>query len=291
MELSQVHYFVTLCRVLNFTRAAEACNVTQPAFTRAIQKLEHELGGPLLYRERNLTQLTELGREMRPHLEAMESAAEAARQAARARVNQAPASMRIGLGPAIAASHIAPAMGALVRQYPDLSVHFEEAATTTVTDGLLTDTLDCALLPDDPALPERLNRWVVAEEGCVVVLPATHKLAGNASLTGDDLAGGTLLFGERCGGFAHRLRAICGERFTQRQCGGSWVQMLDLVQAGLGVALLPDSLAIGGNLVVRPLADPRLNRTILLTLVAGRPQNAAVTNLVKLCRARAPATA
>ena len=64
MELSQVRYFIALCRTLNFTRAAEQCNVTQPAFTRAIQRLEEELGGALLFRERNLTQLTELGRSL-----------------------------------------------------------------------------------------------------------------------------------------------------------------------------------------------------------------------------------
>lgn len=51
MELQQVRYFVALCGTLNFTRAADACNVTQPALTRAIQKLEDELGGPLLQRE------------------------------------------------------------------------------------------------------------------------------------------------------------------------------------------------------------------------------------------------
>jgi len=62
MELHQVRYYVALCKALNFTRAAEACNVTQPALTRAIQRLEEELGGPLFQRERNLTQLTELGR-------------------------------------------------------------------------------------------------------------------------------------------------------------------------------------------------------------------------------------
>ena len=75
MEYNQVRYFIALCRTLNFTRAAEASNITQPAFSRAIQKLEEELGGQLIYRERNLTRLTEFGRSMRPHLEAMLGAA------------------------------------------------------------------------------------------------------------------------------------------------------------------------------------------------------------------------
>jgi len=45
-ELSQVRYFLALCETLNFTRAAEKCNVTQPSLTRAIHALEHEFGGP-----------------------------------------------------------------------------------------------------------------------------------------------------------------------------------------------------------------------------------------------------
>ncbi len=289
MELNQVRYFIALCRALNFTRAAEACNVTQPALTRAIQRLEDELGGPLLYRERNLTQLTELGRAMRPHLEAMLEAADAARQAARARAGMEAVSIRIGLGPAIAAAHVAPAVRALVRLYPEIAVHFEEAGTAALAEAMLSDALDCALLPDGPALPERLNRWKVAEEGCMVVLPADHALAGRGELTADDLAGETLLFGERCGGFAHRLRAGCEGRFAERPCGGSWVQMLDLVRVGLGLALLPEGLALGGGLVGRKLVEPPLDRTILLAMVAGRPRSAAVANLVKLCRARAPA--
>src|SRR5882757_8481087 len=69
MEMHQVRYFLAVAETLNFTRAAEKCNVTQPALTRAIQKLEEELGGLLLRRERNLTHLSDLGRLMKPHLE------------------------------------------------------------------------------------------------------------------------------------------------------------------------------------------------------------------------------
>src|SRR3569833_1550016 len=69
MEVHEIRYFLAVCRTLNFTRAAEQCNVTQPALTRAIQKLEDELGGLLFSRERGNTHLTELGRLMQPHLE------------------------------------------------------------------------------------------------------------------------------------------------------------------------------------------------------------------------------
>ena len=66
MELHQVRYFLAVASTLNFTRAAEQCNVTQPALTKGVQKLEQELGGQLIYRERQLSQLTDLGKEVLP---------------------------------------------------------------------------------------------------------------------------------------------------------------------------------------------------------------------------------
>ena len=61
--MQQIRYFLAVCETLNFTRAAEQCHVTQPALTRAVQKLEDELGGLLFRRERHLTHLTDLGRK------------------------------------------------------------------------------------------------------------------------------------------------------------------------------------------------------------------------------------
>jgi DNA-binding transcriptional LysR family regulator len=50
--MHQVRYFLATVSELNFTKAAEKCNVTQPSLTRAIKQLEHELGGHLFRRER-----------------------------------------------------------------------------------------------------------------------------------------------------------------------------------------------------------------------------------------------
>ena len=58
MEMHEIRYFLAVCDTLNFTRAAERCNVSQPSLTRAIQKLEAELGGLLFRRERAATHLT-----------------------------------------------------------------------------------------------------------------------------------------------------------------------------------------------------------------------------------------
>ena len=68
MEMHQIRYFLSVAEMLNFTRAAENCHVSQPSLTRAIKKLEDELGGELFRRERARTHMTELGRTMLPLL-------------------------------------------------------------------------------------------------------------------------------------------------------------------------------------------------------------------------------
>lgn len=287
MELNQVRYYITLCKTLNFTKAAELCNVTQPAFTRAIQKLEFEFGGPLLYRERNLTQLTELGRNVRPHLEAMLDAAQAASAMADAARSHGPVSLKIGLGPGIGANVVAGAVRAVAQRLPDVSIHFEEAGAAGLVDAMLTDKLDCALLPEFCDLPERLNRWLLYTDQAVAVLPPEHHLAEKSAVTGNDIQAETILVGEYCGGFAGRLAETTGIALQLQRCHGAAAQLLDLIAAGLGVALLSDRLRIAPPITTRPFHEPQLRRQVLLTSVAGRPLNAAAASFVKLCRAQA----
>jgi len=83
MEMHQVRYFLAVAQHLNFSRAAEECNVTQPSLSRAIQQLEAEFGGPLFHREHKFTHLTDLGQMIRPHLEKIYSSAVKAKRVSR----------------------------------------------------------------------------------------------------------------------------------------------------------------------------------------------------------------
>jgi DNA-binding transcriptional LysR family regulator len=71
MEIAQCRYFLALCQEGNFTRAAKRCGVAQPSLTRAIKKLERELGEPLFVRRLDRTKLTPLGREVFPYFDAI----------------------------------------------------------------------------------------------------------------------------------------------------------------------------------------------------------------------------
>src|SRR5918997_62949 len=96
MDFHEIRYFLAVSRTLNFTKAAELCNVTQPALTRAIQKMEGELGGLLFSRERSHTHLTELGRLMQPHLEEVTARTVAARETASRFLRLESAHLRLG---------------------------------------------------------------------------------------------------------------------------------------------------------------------------------------------------
>jgi hypothetical protein len=75
MQMSQVHYFLALCEERNFTRAAKRCGVSQPSLTNAIKRLERKLGGSLFHRDRRNTQLTELGRVVKPYFKQLDQCA------------------------------------------------------------------------------------------------------------------------------------------------------------------------------------------------------------------------
>jgi DNA-binding transcriptional LysR family regulator len=69
MELHEVRYVLTVNQTLNFTRAAEICHVSQPALSRAVRKIEEELGGALFERNKRRVQMTDLGRAVEATLQ------------------------------------------------------------------------------------------------------------------------------------------------------------------------------------------------------------------------------
>ena len=97
MEMHEIKYFLAACRTLNFHRAAELSHVSQPALTRAVQKLEAELGGHLFPRERNQIRVTDFGRLMRSHLEQVLRQTDTAKVAAQSFLKLEAAPLTLGV--------------------------------------------------------------------------------------------------------------------------------------------------------------------------------------------------
>src|SRR5918911_3566410 len=118
MEMHQVRYFLAVADELNFTRAAERCNVAQPSLTRAIKLLEGELGGPLFHRERANTHLSELGRMVKPYLEQVYAQALEARRQALEFTRLKKTTLKLGVMCTIAPTHLVDLVGGVQARHP-----------------------------------------------------------------------------------------------------------------------------------------------------------------------------
>ncbi len=290
MDLTQIRYFIALARTLNFTRAAEACNVTQPALTKSIQRLEEELGGQLLLRERSLTQLTELGRTMLPLLEQTYAAAEAAKLQAISFRRQEVSPLRIGLDGTMPIS----ALGAVLRELAARIKGFQLTAchrpAAELNELLLRNEIDVAIVAGTEELAERVNRWVLYTDQLVVLMPEHHRLAGMAhvplaALGAETFVLATATAAEEPPALA-RLRRILQLDLQPRHRGANEEQVRQIVGAGLGISVTTAAHPAAPDVVGRPLGDPPLTQPVVLAAVAGRPLTRAADVFVRLARAR-----
>src|SRR5262244_4414460 len=134
MEMHQVRYFLAVAETLNFTRAAEHCNVSQPALTRAIQQLEEELGGLLLRRERKLTHLTDFGRLIEPHLRQLFADAEAAKTTAKRFLNLQQAQIRLGVMCTVGPARFMGFLAEFNRAHPGCDITLVEGVPSRLSD-------------------------------------------------------------------------------------------------------------------------------------------------------------
>ncbi|MBV9881602.1 MAG: LysR family transcriptional regulator [Sphingomonadaceae bacterium] len=286
MEMQQVRYFVALAGTLNFTRAAEQCNVSQPALTRAIQQLEHELGGPLFHRERGNTHLSELGRMMLPYLESVEQSARAAREHARAVKKLERASLTIGamctIGPQLVAELIVRFQAA----HPQVEVTVMDGGAASMIDRLEKGDLEIAIVGVPEELPETLHQLPIFEERFVIVLPPNHRLIAKNPIHAADLDKEPYVSRSNCEVFEPVRKELLGRGIAMRQVFSSprddWVQ--GMIKAGLGLGFFPEFCVTDPDLVVRPLVEPSFSRTIYLATVRGRPHSPAVGAFVQEAR-------
>ena len=290
IELSQIAYFVTLARTLHFTRAAEACNVSQPALTKAVQKLEEELGGPLLHRERGNTQLTELGRLMLPPLERALALAREAKQQAEAFRQRESSPLRIGLEYSVPASLLTPVLAALRRKCEHIDLRLRQGSQADLCQRMLDSELDIALMVDGPGIQERLHRWPLFAEHYIVICSPEHRFRDRDHVAPSDLAQEDLVLheSEDCPvrQYIGRLYESLGTAPRMQHFASSQEHIIEMVLASLGISLAGERLPTPLPLLRRPFDTDSDCRDVILTVLAGRPLGPTPALFLKLLRAR-----
>lgn len=242
MEMQQIRYFVALAQTLNFTRAAEHCNVSQPALTRAIQQLEHELGGPLFHRERNNTHLSELGRMMMPYLESVAESARAAKAAAASAKKAEHVTLTLGAMCTIGPDLVADLIVRFQAAHPDIEVKVIDGEASMMIDALEKGDIHLSLVgvPDD--LPEQFHQLPIFEERFVILLPPGHRLAERNAIRVGDLDGEPYVGRSTCEVFKMVARDFAKQGVFPKKVFSSprddWVQKM--IKAGLGFGFFPE---------------------------------------------------
>jgi DNA-binding transcriptional LysR family regulator len=285
--MHHIRYFLAVGETLNLTRAAERCNVAQPALTRAIKALEHELGGELLRRERALSHLTELGERMLPMLrQCYETALTAKMVAASIRKGEA-APLSVAVSHTVALTRFTPTLQELSRAYPGLQLKLHRGSGSDVAEYLKSGTAELAIAGPLGEPWSRLDTLPLFEEPFDLVVSRTHRLAGRGTAEFKDLASETLLINTGCE-MAAELRA-CLEANGILQTAAHQVttqeDLLALLKADLGVAIIPVGAMETNGLCRIPLKELNLMRRVSVYTVAGRQRAIACATLFNMLRA------
>ena len=287
MEMHQARYFVALCETLNFTRAAEKCNVTQPSLTRAIKLLEEELGGPLFNRERNQTHLTELGRMMEPHLREVIEQAKTARARASSFFALRTARLKLGVARGVSFRALDDTLRRFVTSYPDTEIGLHDdrpdRAARSAAPGRFRGGLSC---PSVPTTSTTCTTTRSARIVCEAILPEGHALGCRwPPCRWRPLADLPLVCGDGCPFWEAAERSFheagpSALRRRQSRPGPSGFCELVSAGVGIGVAALHGDLPAG--LVTRPVEGAALAHDINLTTKRGRLYSPPVKAFVDL---------
>lgn len=288
MEMQQVRYFLAVARTLNFTRAAEECNVTQPALTRAIKQLEDEFGGELIRREGRNSHLTDLGNRMQPLLQqCYDSALSAKTLATKIKKGEVP-TLSLAVARTLEVDVILGALNEMQRSFPGIQLKLRRGSGHEIGTMLKDGEVELALGGPMGENWDRLEAWPMFSETFDLVVGSEHRLAMSNELQLDvELVQGEQFLvhhGTDPTEFGAGKLAEAGIDLDSAHQVNSARDLEALVVAKFGVALVWGSALQSQKVKHLRLSALDLKRTVAIYSAAGRPRSreaAAFLNLIR----------
>ena len=267
MDFRQLRYFVAVAEELNFSRAAERLNISQPPLSIQIKAMEEELGAVLFTRNRHSVALTQAGKllldQARTTLRGLDRAGDLVRRAGRGEAGL----IRMGFVGCIPMLDLfSYLLTGFNQRYPNVRIDLHHMSTSKQIAALAMGEIDIGFIrpSQQSTLETALHVHTVWTDRLSVFFPARHELASNAEpvsiseLKDQDFIGISANSG--CGVHEFMARACSAAGFIPRivQETHDLRTVLWLVAAGLGIALLPECYDRAGvaNLVSRQLLAP-----------------------------------
>jgi LysR family hydrogen peroxide-inducible transcriptional activator len=289
MEMHQLRYFVAVARTGTFSRAAGECRVAQPSLSQQIQKLESEVGDRLFERTRRRAILTPAGALFLPHALSILETAERGRQEIREMSGQVRGQVLLAALPTIAPYFLPETIRLFREKYRGVELIIHEEVTLQLVRGLEENEFDLALISDAAPNP-RIRVENLFSEELLLCLPAGHPLVHQRVVVAADLQQEKFILmqeGHCLGAQAQRFCQTKGLR-PQISCRSAQIAtVLAMVQAGLGISLIPEMARNHGpdvGIVCRSLDGTPPRRTLALAMSRRRKASRCVLELAKFIR-------
>ncbi len=278
MNFRALQYFVKLAELRHFSRAAEACFVSQPTLSTQIRKLEEELGVSLVERAPRKVMLTPIGKDIAHRARHILRDIEHLKTAARRSKDPATGTIRLGIFPTLAPYLLPHVIPVIREQYPQLGMRLVEEKTEEILKMLDQGRLDAGVL----ALPVEdsgMELEVLFEEPFVTAMPAGHPLSDKKSIALTDLEGEELLLLEDGHCLRQHALAVCELAGAHERLdfhATSMETLRQMVAANAGMTLMPvlsikPPIPTTANIALRPFTAPAPSRTIALVWRGSSP--------------------
>lgn len=277
MLTDDIEYFLAVAASGTLTTTAERLGISQPALSKAIQRLERKVGVPLLARGPRGVELTEAGRSFQQHVQAASRTMEDAVQEARNIGGGQAGLLRLGVTPATSDFVLRALFPTLLDERPAAHVSLSTAFGGPLLDEVVKRSVELAVCP----IPEKTDPMLETEslyaDPCCLMMRADHPLAARDRITIEDLAGQSWA-GTRKHEFT---RSQLEHAFRRRGLPfGSVIVEADSLHALVAVVARTSLISMinmrsvreGGlpeGVVVRPLAFDDLERRIGIVRRAG----------------------
>jgi DNA-binding transcriptional LysR family regulator len=246
MNLHDLETFVSITRLGGVTRAAGQLHRSQPAITRRVKLLEGQLGAPLFERGRGRAMLTEAGRAFLPYAEAMLASFKDGTQAVQTLQGGDHGAVSLAIVGTLAGTTIVQQLRRFSAKHTNARLELRTANSFEVSDMVRRGEVSLGLRYFDDPSPELVSRQV-SEERIVVVCSAQHQWGGKRLRQVELLRRDqwfSLPMTRHRDSFAHlvaRQLASAGLDDVPVMAIDSMTAQKRLIEAGLGIALLPES--------------------------------------------------
>jgi len=286
MEMHQTRYFLAVCETLNFTRAAENCAVSQPALTRAIKKLEEELGEQLLLRDKRHVSLTPFGELIRNQLRKVDDAWQDTLSRAKAFHGLERSVLNLGIMCTVGPAMVMNFLKGFKEANPGVALNIKNLDADVLDAGLLSGDVEIGLFGLAEPMDERFAVERLYCEPLVAVFMPGHRFGRMAKVPFDALDGEKYVDRLNC-----EFRVAFSDLMKERQLQfevpyvserEDWIQ--EMVAAGIGISIMPKYSVTLPGLQCRPIVDPVVKRDVSVVTLAGRPLSSASSAFLSLAK-------